>query len=101
MRLIDADAAENAIKETYCKDCDSYNGVRCRACNFDDALIAIDSVPTLDYAPVRHGEWIEDEFEYPEEVIFRYKCSECGRTELVKEPYCHCGARMDGGERDG
>lgn len=61
----------------------------------------IEDAETLDYAPVRHGEWIEDELEYPEEVIFRYKCSECGRTELVKEPYCHCGARMDGGEKDG
>lgn len=52
--------------------------------------------PTLEYVPVKHGEWIEDKLEYPEEVIFRYKCSECGRTELVKEPYCHCGAKMDG-----
>lgn len=60
----------------------------------------IDEAPTIDYAPVVHGEWIEDELEYPEEVIFRYKCSECGRTELVKEPYCHCGARMDGGEKE-
>lgn len=25
----------------------------------------------------------------------RYVCSECGRTEKNKEPYCNCGAKMD------
>lgn len=25
-----------------------------------------------------------------------WKCSVCGRCEPEKEPYCHCGARMDG-----
>ena len=63
-----------------------------------DVVDDINDSDILDYAPVRHGEWIEDELEYPEEVVFRYKCSECGRTELVKEPYCHCGAKM-GGEK--
>lgn len=23
-------------------------------------------------------------------------CSECGRQEYHKEPYCHCGAKMEG-----
>ena len=26
-----------------------------------------------------------------------YKCSLCGRIENDKEPYCNCGAKMDGG----
>lgn len=97
MRLIDADAFNNHVA-LYMAENAYLN---------DTALDVLKKIskwleeePALDYAPVRHGEWIEDELEYPEEVIFRYKCSECGRTELVKEPYCHCGARMDGGESD-
>ena len=60
------------------------------------------ATPTLDIAPVVHGEWIEcptydDEGYYQED----YKCSECGRFVPAKEPYCHCGAKMDGGKKDG
>jgi predicted hydrocarbon binding protein len=29
-----------------------------------------------------------------------YQCSECGRFEEVKEPYCHCGAEMVRGEEE-
>ncbi len=77
--------------------CDRHEAAAIRGA-FKMAATNARQFPTLDYAPVRHGEWIEDELEYPEEVVFRYKCSECGRTELVKEPYCHCGAKMDGGK---
>ena len=52
--LISREAAIEAIK-TYCKGCDNYNGVRCRACNFNDAMIAVDSVSAVDAEPVRHG----------------------------------------------
>jgi hypothetical protein len=47
----------------------------------------------------RHGYWIED-YVYaadPHDRL-RYKCSMCGRTEEYKEPYCNCGAKMDGGK---
>lgn len=46
MRPIDADALVENIKRVYCTDCDSYNGVRCRACGTDDALDMIDDAPT-------------------------------------------------------
>ena len=36
MRLIDADAFITREKGIYCKDCDSWNGVKCRACWVDD-----------------------------------------------------------------
>jgi hypothetical protein len=59
----------------------------------------IDDVPTADVEEVVHGEWIvtKAEFgwncvEYPAE----YTCSVCGRKEKQEEPYCHCGAKMDG-----
>ena len=50
-------------------------------------------------APVVHGRWI------PVKLTRRtteYKCSICGRWEKSdKQPYCNCGAKMDGGaDRD-
>ena len=60
------------------------------------ALLRI--APAADVAPVVHGEWIVQTrslgyFE-PQDT---YICSICGREEFRKEPYCNCGARMDGG----
>ena len=40
------------IKEIHCAECDSYHGVRCRACRVDDTLDYIDSEPAADVAPV-------------------------------------------------
>lgn len=50
-RYIDADSLMARIYETYCKDCDNYNEVRCRACGTGDAIMQIDSEPTADVAP--------------------------------------------------
>lgn len=62
----------------------------------------IKEIPSADVAPVRHGWWItkqkKDTFAG---YLYSYECSECGRVEKCKEPYCHCGAKMDGGEVDG
>lgn len=56
---------------------------------------AIKDAPAVDAEPVRRGEWIEclyyDEDGY---TYSDYKCSECGRYDAAKEPYCHCGAKM-------
>jgi len=63
----------------------------------------ISAIKPADVAPVRHGRWLPI-------VSYNntYKCSECGRllvdiTDGLKivakhYPYCHCGAKMDGGE---
>ena len=66
-------------------------------------LRAIEDAPTVDVAPVVHGRWekrviyICNSDNKPIAPIgLEYKCSECGRTESNPEPYCHCGARMDG-----
>lgn len=47
--------------------------------------------------PVRHGRWIDGE-QYMDEDGFQRQvyCSLCGRYEDEREPYCNCGARMDG-----
>jgi hypothetical protein len=49
---IDKEKAIEAIRLTYCKDCNSYNGVRCRACEFDDAMMEIEDCPIADVVEV-------------------------------------------------
>jgi hypothetical protein len=59
-----------------------------------------------DYAEVKHGEWIYCESLLGTERLKEYgienikckwfKCSLCGRKEFELEPYCNCGAQMDG-----
>lgn len=45
---------------------------------------------------VKRGEWLP----FNDEWFDFFICSECGRKEFRKEPYCHCDAKMDGGEDD-
>ena len=40
------------IKECYCTGCNSYNGVRCRACGTGDAIDMIEDTTAADVAPV-------------------------------------------------
>lgn len=60
--------------------------------------------PTADVQEVRHGKWLpikawfDDDYSIEsnnERYQTGWKCSLCGRIELIKEPYCHCGAKMD------
>ena len=53
---IEREALIRRIKEIHCAECDSYHGVRCRACWVDDTLDYIDSEPAADVATVQ--EWI-------------------------------------------
>lgn len=64
--------------------------------NFGGLLLAIDSIPAADVAPVVHGYWIEKK-----SAVGRYfECSSCGAHEnkhtAIKGYYCwRCGAKMD------
>ena len=40
------------IKECYCTGCNSYNGVRCRACGTGDVIDMIEDTTAADVAPV-------------------------------------------------
>jgi hypothetical protein len=58
-------------------------------------------LPIADVVEMRHGEWREEVEYYDDEysecntrIVFA--CSLCGRTEKSKQPYCNCGAKMDG-----
>ncbi len=98
---ISREATIKRIKEVYCVGCNSYHGVRCRACGTGDAIDMIDDFPAADVAPVVHGRW-----EWDTEDI--YRCSNCAEKSHVKEvmghpdwDYCpSCGAKMDGGDSD-
>lgn len=83
---------------------------------WDEAIKSVMSMvhnqhSTLDYELVRHGKW--ELWEDDSEAEAWLQCSECGRKvaldydegyagynvpALTKHyPYCHCGAKMDGG----
>lgn len=90
------------IQKTYCAGCNSYNGVRCRACGIGDAIDMIENAPAADVAPVVHAEWVVcgDGDNVP------WMCSHCGKTtahkyKVMYGKYCpNCGAKMDGGDND-
>ena len=94
---IERDALMLRIKEIHCAECDSYNGLRCRACLVDDALDYIDSEPAADVATVRHGRWVCGDYYDVGDV-----CSECdwdSQMICTSYRYCpNCGAKMDGDE---
>ena len=65
---------------------------------FEKAAQMLEKLPAADVAPVVHGRWIsflDGDHIMPERY---YRCSRCGRVESRRQPYCHCGAKMDGGE---
>ena len=72
-------------------------------------LQSISDMPAADVAEVVHGQWFVSKIRSIETVFY---CSECMRTVTVGNdffgeapksvsaayPYCHCGAKMDGGD---
>ena len=67
---------------------------------YDKIIDGIYEIPSADFAPVRHGRWIESTI-----PCEQYVCSECGGAawyydyngDVAKSKYCpNCGARMDG-----
>ena len=70
------------------------------------AQMAMDGKTKADFVEVKHGYWVDDiqEFTSPagvtQKYLCGYKCSLCGRSERIKEPYCNCGAYMDGGNAE-
>lgn len=68
--------------------------------HYQDGEWRDDNGDVVEIEQVIHGEWIERIIDvehpngyYQEEI---YICPYCCRTEKEKEPYCNCGAKMDG-----
>lgn len=101
---IEREALMRRIKEIHCAECDSYHGVRCRACWVDDTLDYIDSEPAADVTTVRHGRWDDSgRYTFPSGNT-AVRCTNCGCALTESEyrlnnwNYCPvCGAKMDGG----
>ena len=101
---IERKALMRRIKEIHCAECDSYHGVRCRACCVGDTLDYIESDAAADVAPVVHGRW-----EYTPQTfntLGLIRCPFCKWWSFDKSidgiyKYCpNCGAKMDGGDND-
>nr|DAL72872.1 MAG TPA: hypothetical protein [Caudoviricetes sp.] len=92
-KYVDIDAAKEAVRKAECNA--DYDGRR-----FDAEFIenALDFIPAADVAPVVHGKWITRNDKGVISMTHPYMCSRCWRVEMNKEPYCNCGAKMDGGE---
>lgn len=71
MRLIDADELLNELTGVEVMWWAEGNYT-----NYDDTTIAeiINNLPTIEAAPVVHGEWIDHEFE---DMVYSRECSEC------------------------
>lgn len=92
---IEREALMRRIKEIHCAECDNYHGVRCRACWVDDTLDYIDSEPAADVAPVRHGRWVDTDYEFAQCSLCKYPVYAAWNA----TNYCpNCGAKMDGGD---
>lgn len=59
MRLVDADALIKWINESRCADCPDKQEDRCAACQWDDAIMSIETAPTV-------GGWISVKDRLPE-----------------------------------
>ena len=102
--LISRNELMQAIKRQYCKDCDSYEGLRCRACHADDMLSLVDYVHSVDAVPVVRCKECKHRGN-PEECYMCFTEVEDisgGRmykfTDLTRpDGFCHKGEKMDGG----
>lgn len=101
---IEREATIKRIQEVYCTDCNSYNGVRCRACATGDAIDIIEDAPAADVAPVVHGRW---EWLGPNRLVTNCMCGTCSACKvrskyIVNTMLCpNCGAKMGGGADHG
>ena len=85
---IEREALMRRIKEIHCAECDSYHGVRCRACWVDDTLDYIDSEPAADVAQVVRCK----------DCKYRYSDSWCEYVDDDDNFYCARGERKEGAD---
>lgn len=94
MRPIDADA----LRRDGLRFQDGINESGVLYVRYSDVLKSLTDAPTLDVAPVVHGEWALGIDADGDPVIY---CTNCMMPTEVKTNYCsECGAKMDGKEQD-
>lgn len=93
---LEREALIENMKRIYCTDCNSYNGVRCRACGTGDALDMIEDAPTADVVEVvrcekcKFAEMLVDIIGDP-----HLYCKECNFREVDFDDYCSHGKRKE------
>ena len=81
-----------------CETCRSMRSGECNTfCECGEGYTPdMTKIPTADVAEVKHGKWIERQYE----MEIYYQCSACGCNDYGDSPYCpYCGAKMDGGKK--
>ena len=101
---IEREALMRRIKEIHCAECDSYHGVRCRACWVDDTLDYIDSEPAADVAPVVRCKDCKYStlpsmqtqiYGKPGTLTCHNRKSPCNRRNVASDDYCSYADRKD------
>lgn len=91
MRLVDADK----LKAEFTGNFQNEYGIA-------QVKAIIDTMPTIDAEPVRHGRWLTWEDRFPGKITKKKNnlgvfCSACRLHADNKSAFCpNCGARMDG-----
>lgn len=67
-----ADEAISRIKSIYCKDCDNYGGVRCRACDFDCVMSDIDDLADPNRRVITFHPYPEEKPPVGEDVLIQW-----------------------------
>lgn len=91
VRPIDANALYDALRDNEFQT----------FCPLDEVDDVIAAAPTLDYAPVRHGEWEKHTLWFGSWGENQMTCSECQKRYPFHAEYnfCpNCGAKMDAKE---
>ena len=91
IRPIDANALFDALRDNEFQT----------LCPLDEVDDVIAAAPTLDYAPVRHGEWLLRHVGHGH----YWECSECHTNPCIyvteDTKFCpNCGTKMDGGKEN-
>lgn len=88
-------------REAVCKNCNNLN-----ICTKDSKCPVIRTA-AADVVERKRGEWVEHDryiCNSDDEPVAKigsvFVCSECGRQEQHKEPFCHCGADMSEVDHD-
>lgn len=112
MRPIDADALIKSLRESFkelkniCLEETDEAAKELREAQmvvFVDVILRTQHAPTLDLAPVVHGEWEERTRMLSwcdDDVDVYFVCSACNEENYGETPFCpNCGAKMDGGKK--
>ena len=95
MRIVDADLPREQMKKLL--DHHLMMGNFSADSAVSDCIEFLDTCPTVDAEPVKHGNWVVFK---DENGIFRNKCSACGspmRKGYKQTNFCpKCGANMNG-----